>query len=105
MDALGDQCNLPSFEVFCEHLIREQSKLQQLDALSSSQALVAQSSKGKGQSDPQKKDFDKVREPPSHPQQKSKSSPQTSRFEMSSTKTGKKRSNESCSFCGKEGHS
>ena len=28
MDALGDQCKLPSFEVFCERLIREKFKLQ-----------------------------------------------------------------------------
>ena len=69
MDALDDQFNFPSFEGFCERLIREQSKLQQLDALSSSQDLVAHSSKGKGQSRYQKKkDFDKVREPPSQSQ-------------------------------------
>ena len=69
MDALSEQFKLPYFEVFCERLIREQSKLQQLDSLSSSQALVAHISKGKIKSRPQKKkDFDKGSEPPSKSQ-------------------------------------
>ena len=66
MDALGDQFKLPTFEVFCERLVREKSKLQQLDALSSSQAIAAHTSKGKTKSHPQKKkDSDKGSEPPS----------------------------------------
>lgn len=49
MDALGDDFKMPTFEKFCECLTREQSKLRQLDALSSSsnQALVAHTAKGK----------------------------------------------------------
>lgn len=96
---------MPSFEVFCERLIREQSKLQQLDALSSSQSLLALTSKGKAKYRPQKKkDSDKGSEPPSKSQKKSKSSPDTTKYERYSSKTGKKNSNESCSFCGREGH-
>ena len=34
MDTLGDDFKMPTFEKFCEFLTREQSKLQQLDALS-----------------------------------------------------------------------
>lgn len=51
-DALGDKFQMPSFEIFCDCLIREQSKLKQLDVLSSSsnQAFVAHNSKGKAQS-------------------------------------------------------
>ena len=49
MDALGSEFKMPSFEIFCEHLTREQSKLTQLDALSGSnnKALVAQNTKTK----------------------------------------------------------
>ena len=105
MDALSEQFKFPSFEVFCEHLIREQSKLEQLNSLSSSLGLVAHTPKGKTKSRPQKKkDSDKGSEPPSKPQQKSKPSQHTTKSKRSSSKTGKKRSNESCSFCGKEGH-
>ena len=105
MDALGDQFKFPSFKVFCERLIREKYKLQQLDSLSISQDFVSHTSKDKTKSHPQKnKDFDKGSEPPSKPQQKSKSPPHTTKSKRSSSKTGKKKSNESCSFCGKEGN-
>jgi hypothetical protein len=36
MDAQGDEFKMPSFEIFCECLTREQSKLMQLDSLSNS---------------------------------------------------------------------
>lgn len=103
MDALGDQFKFPYFEVFCEHLIRGKYKLQQLDALSRSQALVAHTSKGKIKFRPQKKkDYDKGSDPPSKPQQKSKNYPHTTKSERPTPKASKKKSNESCNFCGKE---
>lgn len=104
MDALSDQFNFPSFEVFFEHLIREQSKFQQLDSLSSSQALISHSSKGKGHSHPQKeKVSDKGGEPPSKAQHKSKSSPQTNRFERSSSRIKKRDQMNLAAFVGKKG--
>lgn len=106
MDALDDNFKMPTFELFYECLTREQSKLQQLDALSSSQALVAHSSKGKSKARFQKKNNSaQDSDPPTKPQQKPKSSQPTSKSNRSSSKTWKKRSNETCSFCGKEGHS
>lgn len=49
MDALGHDFKMSSFDKFCERLTREQSKLQQLDALpsSSNEDLVAHISMGK----------------------------------------------------------
>jgi hypothetical protein len=49
MDALGSEFNMSSFELFCERLTREQSKITQLDALSVSnnKAHVAHTSKPK----------------------------------------------------------
>jgi hypothetical protein len=63
MDALGDEFKMPSFEIFCDRLTREQSKLMQLDSLSNSknQALLAHTSKGKKKgSYKKKKDLHKV---------------------------------------------
>jgi hypothetical protein len=60
MDALGSDFNMPSFEVLCERITREQSKLTQLDALSGSnnKALVAKNTKTKHKTRyKQKKDF------------------------------------------------
>ena len=36
-NALGNIFTMPSFEVFCDHFIREQVKLSQLDSLTGSQ--------------------------------------------------------------------
>ena len=49
MDALGTRFTMSSFEVFCDCLTREKSKLSQLDSLTGSQtyALVARTSSGK----------------------------------------------------------
>ena len=49
MDALGSEFKMPSFEIFCERLTREQSKLTQLDVLSGSnnKARVVHTSKSK----------------------------------------------------------
>jgi hypothetical protein len=48
MDALGDEFKIPYFNILCEHLTREKSKLVQLDSLSGSknQSLMAHTSKG-----------------------------------------------------------
>lgn len=70
MDALGSEFKMPSFELFCERLTKETSKLMQLDALSGSknQVLVAHTSKGKHQNRyKQKKDFAQVGESASKP--------------------------------------
>jgi hypothetical protein len=49
MDALGSDFKMPSFELFCERLAKEKSKLTQLDVLSSSnnKVLVAHTCKTK----------------------------------------------------------
>jgi hypothetical protein len=49
MDALGSEFKMPSFEILCECLTREQSKLTQLYAFSASnnKTLVAHTSKTK----------------------------------------------------------
>jgi hypothetical protein len=49
MNALGDDFEMPSFDIFCERLTKEQSKLMQLDALSGSKnhAVVVYTSKCK----------------------------------------------------------
>ena len=46
MDALDPRFTMPNFEVFCDHLTREQAKLTQLDSLTGlkTQALIAQTS-------------------------------------------------------------
>jgi hypothetical protein len=48
MDALGNEFKIPYFNILCEHLTREKSKLVQLDYISGStnQSLMAHTSKG-----------------------------------------------------------
>lgn len=114
MDGLGTRFNMPTFDVFCERLSREQSHLSQLDQLSGSKnkALVAQSSKEKekqkqklkpkknsagsesSSKPPPKSDF----KPPFPPKQG-----KSSQSGEPSSKT-KKKSGDTCSFCGKEGY-
>jgi hypothetical protein len=107
MDALGSEFKMPSFELFCERLTREQSKLTQLDALSGSnnKALVAHNTKTKHKTRyKKKKDFAPAGEFTSKPQQKTKPFPPYSKSGESSSKTKKKKSNDTCSFCGGLGH-
>lgn len=93
-DALGDKFQMPSFEIFCDRLIQEQTKLKQLDVLSSSsnQALVAHNSKDKHKARFQpKKNYAQACESPSKTKQNNKSSPPVSKNEESSSNTNKKR--------------
>ena len=57
MDALGPRFTMPTFEVFCDRLTREQAKLTQLDSLTGlkTQALVAQTSTEKWKKKPKHK--------------------------------------------------
>jgi len=104
MDALGDRFRMPTFETFCERLTREQSKIQQVDASGSSQALVAQNFKGKSKKKDKKKDTSKSdSKPPATPTNPSKGKDSSKSGE--STSKAKKKSSETCSFCGKDGHS
>jgi hypothetical protein len=100
MDALGDEFEMPYFEIFWENLTREQFKIMQPDALSNSknQSLLAHSSKGKKKSHYKKKKYyTQGSETPSKPQHKTKSSP-PSKSSNYSSKTKKKTSNETCIF-------
>lgn len=110
MDALGPRFTMPTFEVFCDRLTREQTTLTQLDTITNSntQALVAQTSTGKQKQKMQSKTDSTGNEISSNPtpkldawkpSQKGKSF----KFGESSSKTQKYRG-APCSFCGKEGH-
>ena len=91
MDALGNKYQMPSFETFCDRLTREQAKIQQADASgSSSQALVAQNSKGKSKEKVKsKKDTPKKETKPLDNPSKGKDS---SKIVESTSKTKKKSS-------------
>jgi len=107
MDALGSEFKIPYFEILCEHLTMEQSKLIQLDSLSGSknQDLVAHTSKGKQKTHhKKKKDYAQVGESTSKTQHKSKHFPSSSKSDESSSKTRKKNSSETYSLCGIHGH-
>lgn len=92
MDALGKNFTLPSFEEFCEQLTREEVKLSTLESPTSSKALVAMNSKGKGKSEAKSK-------PNSIPPQ---SSPNDSKSKEPSKK--KNKFNIPCTYCKKSGH-
>jgi hypothetical protein len=98
---------MPSFDLFCERLTTEQSKLLQLDALfgSKNQYLVAHTYKSKHKTRyKQNKGSAQVGESTSKPQQKSKSFSPSSNSGDSSSKTRKKKSSETYNFCGGLGH-
>jgi len=80
MDALGDRHRMPSFEIFCDRLTREQSKLNQMDSLlgSSSHALLTKNTQEQ------------------KPKQISDSSGSSS---------SKKKTETICSYCKKKNHS
>ena len=103
MDALGSEFKMHSFEIFCECLTREQSKLTQLDALSGSnnKGLVAHTSKTKHKTQyKQKKDSSQAGESTSKPQHKTKYFPPSSKSSESSSKTRNKKSSETCILYG-----
>jgi hypothetical protein len=101
MDALGSEYKIPSFELFCERLTREQSNLTQLDALSSSnnKDLVAHTSKTKHKTRYKRNKYSTpTGDSTSKPQQKTKPFPASSKSGESSSKTKKKNPNDTCSF-------
>ena len=110
MDALGPRFFMLTFEVFCDHLTRQKSKLKQLDTITGSktQTLVAQTSTGKHKQKLEPKTDSTGSESSSKPtpkldarkrSQKGKSSKSS---ELSSNI--KKYTGDPCNFCGKEGH-
>ena len=108
MDALGPRFTMPTFEVFYDHLTREQTKLTQLDSLTElkTQELVAQTSKEKSKKKPKHKTDSVGSESSSQPTPKSNAQKSTlkgksSKFGESSSKT-KRFTSDPCSFCGKE---
>ena len=106
MDALGDRFRMPTFETFCDRLTREQAKIQQVDATSgSSQALVAQNSKGKSKKKGKvKKDTSKFNPNPLTPPIENPSKAKDSSKLGDSTSKVKRKSRENCNICGKDGH-
>src|SRR5271156_4822970 len=112
MDSLGARHTMPSFETFCDRLTREQAKIQQMDASgTSSQALVAQSSQGKPKQKGKPKKDSIGNESSSKLAQKNDSKPpanpskgKSSSKSTESTFKTKKKSVETCNFCGKDGH-
>ena len=89
MDALGSELKIPSFDILCERLTREQSNLTQLYVFSSSnnKSLVAHTSKTKHKTGyKQKKDSAPASEFTSKPQQKTKPFSPSSKSGESSSK-------------------
>jgi hypothetical protein len=86
MDALGDRHRMPSFEIFCNRLTREQSKITQMDSLSSSQSQALLSKVTQEQ------------------KLKQLSDPSSTSSSSSNKKEKKKTATPTCSYCGKGSH-
>lgn len=109
MDTLGPRFTMPTFEVFCDHLDREQSNLTQLDFLkgSKNQVLVSQTSTTKPKKKPKPRTDSAGSESSSKPTPKldAKKPSSKGKYSKSGESTSKtKYIGDRCSFCGKEEH-